>query len=97
MGESSKILGILGILFGIVGVGLGGYTFYTTQFTSTSDIKGTWYDTNSGYTCPHNTWAYIDPLEIDFSISSGENLYILLSEKCRELYINRLFLYLFFS
>lgn len=77
MGNSRNGLAIFGIIIGIIGAALGGYSAFVLFTTpDTTSIKGTWYGTDNSHVCSVG-WEYIDTLVVDFIVNPGENIYIM--------------------
>jgi hypothetical protein len=77
MGNSGKGLAIFGIIIGILGAALGGYSAFTLlTATDATSIKGTWFGTQNAHLCSGG-WEYLDPLTVDFTVNPGENVYVI--------------------
>ncbi|MFX1346667.1 MAG: hypothetical protein ACFFBC_07450 [Promethearchaeota archaeon] len=76
MGNSGKGLAIFAVIVGILGAALAGYSaFILFTATDATNIKGTWYATDNSHVCSGG-WEYLDTLELNFTVNSGENVYL---------------------
>ena len=76
MSSSGKTLGIIGLIIGICGLALGGFsTFTLLTTTDATSIKGTWFDTDDTASLVVG-FTQIDDLGVSFNVNAGENIYV---------------------
>ncbi len=84
MGNSSgKSLAVAGLIIGILGILLGGYSSFTIVSNTASNIRGSWYDSvESDFSLNNNgVYSTISGLSITITINSGEKVYLLFNSR----------------
>ena len=76
--KSGSGLAVFALILGFVAIGIGGYNFYTQLISDGDEIGNTWYDSEPDFFTVMPAYSYVTftDLTIDFSIKSGESVYI---------------------
>ncbi|MBN1801404.1 MAG: hypothetical protein JW891_07860 [Candidatus Lokiarchaeota archaeon] len=91
MGKSNNVAAVIGIIIGIVGVGLAGYTLYQ-NLTLQSQITDTWYDVEEdAKSVYYSSYTAITDISLSVNVKAGKTLRVLFTCTAR---VDGLYIYL---